>query len=225
MSLPLPPTLEVPPRPECGQNCLQFLGGDFPTHDVKNACGRSAERGHLECLRYAHEQGCRWDEWIAAYASGEGHLECLRYTHEQGCPWDEETCRWASMRGHLECLRYAHEHGCPWGEGTCTEASQNGHAESLLYTLENGCPVPDFREIWIHSSVVPLLHHQGFRLSEDNSADLRDHIRSHVQRARLLMRCIVVLLGEYRRACERIYAPGGEGYREAEDSWRRNLKF
>ena len=21
-----------------------------------------------------------------------GHLECLKYAHEKGCPWDEETC-------------------------------------------------------------------------------------------------------------------------------------
>ena len=21
-----------------------------------------------------------------------GHLECLKYAHEKGCPWDERTC-------------------------------------------------------------------------------------------------------------------------------------
>ena len=129
------------------------------------------------------------------------------------------------MNGHLECLRYAHEHGCPWDEWTCQGAWEDGHSECIAYALEHGCPVPDFRDITVHSSVVPLLHHRGFPLSEDNSADLRDHIQSHVRRALLLIRCMIVLLGAYRRACERVYAPGGEGYREAEDSWRRNLKF
>ena len=71
-----------------------------------------------------------------------GHLECLKYAHENGCPWDEKTCskccqKWsprvfeirarkrmslerirlvliAAQNGHLECLKYAHESGCPW---------------------------------------------------------------------------------------------------------------
>ena len=43
-----------------------------------------------------------------------GHLNCLIYAHENECPWEEETCTSASENGHLECLKYAHENGCPW---------------------------------------------------------------------------------------------------------------
>ena len=43
-----------------------------------------------------------------------GHLECLKYLHENGCPWDEETCGRAAAFGHLECLKYLYENGCPW---------------------------------------------------------------------------------------------------------------
>ena len=25
-------------------------------------------------------------------AAKNGHLECLKYAREHGCPWDEETC-------------------------------------------------------------------------------------------------------------------------------------
>ena len=25
-------------------------------------------------------------------AAENGHLECLKYAHENGCPWDEMTC-------------------------------------------------------------------------------------------------------------------------------------
>ena len=50
---------------------------------------------------------------VSEAASG-GHLECLKYAHENGCPWDEETCSEAAYGGHLECLKYAHEKGCPW---------------------------------------------------------------------------------------------------------------
>ena len=44
-------------RPDCGEDCLEFLGEETPRFD-RNACFRSAERGHSECLRYAHENGC-----------------------------------------------------------------------------------------------------------------------------------------------------------------------
>ena len=50
------------------------------------------------------------------YAAKYGHLECLKYAHENGCPWDEVTCSEAAENGHLECLKYAHENGCPWDE-------------------------------------------------------------------------------------------------------------
>ena len=40
-------------------------------------------------LKYAHERvsldgTCRMPP--------DGHLECLKYAHEHGCPWDEVTC-------------------------------------------------------------------------------------------------------------------------------------
>ena len=65
-------------------------------------------------------KGCPWDERTCSEAA-RGHLECLKYAHENGCPWDEETCSDAARRGHLECLKYLHEKGCPWDERTCSE--------------------------------------------------------------------------------------------------------
>ena len=37
-----------------------------------------------------------------------GQLECLTYAHENGCFWDESTCMEAAVNGRLECLAYAH---------------------------------------------------------------------------------------------------------------------
>jgi len=50
------------------------------------------------------------------YASKYGHLEVLKYLHENGCPWNENCCEFASERGHLECLKYLHESECPWNQ-------------------------------------------------------------------------------------------------------------
>ena len=259
-------------RPECGENCLAFLGEPMLTSDYRNACRHSALRGHIECLRYAHEHGCPWDEWTCSNASFSGHLECLRYAHEHGCPWngntclnasvrghldclryahqqgcpwgeytcywasrnghlellryahehgcpwDEEICSWASENGHLECLRYAHEHGCPWSETTCSWACEKGHLECLQYALDNGCPRPDFLRIILHPVVVPYLYHRGVRFPAD-SVPLNLHIREHARRGWTLLRCTIALLGAYWSTCDRMYSPGGVGYREAETSF------
>jgi hypothetical protein len=35
----------------------------------------------------------RFDNYkLCAFAAKNGHLECLKYAHEQGCPWDKNTC-------------------------------------------------------------------------------------------------------------------------------------
>ena len=209
-------------RPNCGYDCLENLGVSETYWD--NACTLSAKRGHLKCLRYAHERGYLWNEETCRQASWPGHLECLRYAHEQGCPWDKDTCQWASMGGQLECLRYAHEQGCPWDVLTCFWASSKGHMECLRYALENGCPVPDFTKMTVNSTVVSYLHHQGFRLGANNADQLKKHIRKHVHRAWALLRCVVSLLGSHRRSCERVYSPDGVGYLEAEISFRKAIR-
>ena len=69
-----------------------------------------------------------------------GHIECLKYAHENECPWDEKTCCGAAETGHLECLKYAHENGCPWDEDTCDD--QERLKQDLFEECrEKGCPV------------------------------------------------------------------------------------
>ena len=80
-------------------------------------------------------------------------LECLKYAHENGCPGDEETCACScltvtsrvfdiftrkrmSLRGstclgaaindHLECLKYAREKGVLGIIFTCYLTAKNG---------------------------------------------------------------------------------------------------
>jgi hypothetical protein len=69
----------------------------------------AAEGGHLEVLKWAHENGCPWDArtcWAAAKA---GHLEVLQWARENGCPWNKWTWDHATSR----CRPYLIEHGCP----------------------------------------------------------------------------------------------------------------
>jgi len=113
----------------------------------KNTCKYAAYYGHLECLKYAHENGCPWDKYTCEYAAYNGHLECLKYAHENGCPWGADTCINAVTNGHLECLKYAHENGCSWDESICEKAAEYGHLECLKYALEHNCPYTKNDEI------------------------------------------------------------------------------
>ncbi|XP_050058445.1 uncharacterized protein LOC114122853 [Aphis gossypii] len=111
-----------------------------PWLKADEACAQAASRGHLECLKYADEMGCRWDSETCEKAAEGGHLNCLRYAHENGCPWSYKTCEKAAGSGHLDCLKYAHENGCLWDSSTCAKAAEGGHVDCLRYALENGCP-------------------------------------------------------------------------------------
>ena len=102
-------------------------------------CEISAKYGSLDCLQFAHENGCQWNADVSCYAAY-GHLECLQYAHENGCPWDEDVCSTAAAFGHLDCLKYAHENGCPWDDTTCVNVYIKGSIDCLRYAHENGCP-------------------------------------------------------------------------------------
>jgi hypothetical protein len=55
----------------------------------------------------------RGDVETCVNAARSGRLKVLKYAHENGCPWNEETCINAAMSGRLEVLKYAYENGCP----------------------------------------------------------------------------------------------------------------
>ena len=69
------------------------------TQSFQSACYWAASRGHIECLKYAHENGCPWNEdtsfWAAFNREGSGYNgqfeECLVYLYDNGCPGDEYT--------------------------------------------------------------------------------------------------------------------------------------
>jgi len=44
----------------------------------------------------------------------------LKWAHENGCEWDEHTCASAAEAGHFETLKYAYDNGCPCDDHTHT---------------------------------------------------------------------------------------------------------
>lgn len=104
-----------------------------------NSCQTISRYGLLNWLKYAHENGCDWDEWTIAFTAEYGHLDCMKYAHENGCEWDANTCLHAATHGHLDCLKYAHENGCMWTKWTCKLADIGEHYDCLKYAKANGC--------------------------------------------------------------------------------------
>lgn len=81
-----------------------------------------------------------YEAYLAYCAVEGGNLDCLIYAHNLGCTWDENTCVIAAEHGNLSCLRYLHEHGCPWDEYVYENAVLHQHADCVEYLLAQDCP-------------------------------------------------------------------------------------
>ena len=111
----------------------------------EDACAHAAENGHLECIKYLHEEvKASWDSWTAAWAAHNGHLHILEYLVEREFDqYDERACMWAAENGHLDCLKHLHETAkAPWDSDAVRYAHKNNHTECVQYLLDNDCPLP-----------------------------------------------------------------------------------
>jgi hypothetical protein len=115
----------------------------------EDACGLAAENGHLEILKYLHEEvKAPWDSSTATHAADSGHLHILEYLVERKYDqFDEYACNYAAVHGHLDCLKYLRETAkAPWDEGAVRYAHyahKNNQPECLQYLLDNDCPLPN----------------------------------------------------------------------------------
>ena len=115
----------------------------------------AAKNGHLEILKYLHEQGYPWHFFCMTDAAFRGHLDCLKYARDHGCGWHPELIGWAASGGHLEILKYLHEHGCPRDENLVLEVEIE-NLDCLKYLLEQGYSwkktadsSPTSKEMWV----------------------------------------------------------------------------
>src|SRR2546427_226255 len=87
-------------------NYLQLIMNHQNNDMVDYICTYAAMNGHLEILKWARENGCKWETWTCAYAAKNGHLEVLKWARGndcgQRCDWNSYTCANAAENGHLE---------------------------------------------------------------------------------------------------------------------------
>ena len=94
----------------------------------------AAELGYLHILTYLFQIGYKDNSvWACTMAAKGGHLNCLKFLHENKCRWSKNTAKAASNYGHLDCLIYLHEHNCPIDRISCINATVN--VDCLNYLL------------------------------------------------------------------------------------------
>jgi hypothetical protein len=111
----------------------------------EEACARAALDGHLECLKYLHEEvKAPWGWRAAPMAAENGHLHILEYLVERKYDkFNSASCWVAADKGHLDCLKYLHETAkAPWDSFAVLRAHKNNQHECLQYLLDNNCPLP-----------------------------------------------------------------------------------
>ena len=53
---------------------------------------------------------------VCEFAAQNGHIDCLKYAHQQGTSLTSKVCEFAAQNGHIDCLQYAHANNCPYPE-------------------------------------------------------------------------------------------------------------
>jgi len=130
-----------------GQGSLEMVKYCVANRCPINAfsCGCAAISGHLEILKYLHEEvKAPWDFKTASRAAEHGHLHILEYLVERKYRmFTISACTYAAKNGHLGCLKYLRETAkAPWNSYAIECAHENNHPECLQYLLDNNCPLP-----------------------------------------------------------------------------------
>ena len=108
------------------------------TTDNHRLCTRSSIYGYLSLLKYsANHKGFQWDQFTTCYAAEYGNLDCLIYAHKNGCKFTKNATYFAAINGHLDCLKYLTENGYYFDKFKKKYLTEDYQLECLRYIEQN----------------------------------------------------------------------------------------
>lgn len=139
----------------------------------KDSCNHSAAKGHLECLKFAYENGCEINDFMYMYISDTDNIECLKYLHEIGWEWDERATKYAISVDNLDFFIYMYENGCKIHDNLLKVSASGGKIDTLkyLYNLDYNFDKSDLIIDVVEGNnleCVKFLHDNGFDVSGYN---------------------------------------------------------
>ena len=72
----------------------------------------------------AQDPPCPWDSKVCHFAAFGGHVDVLRWARSQGCRYGRRVTCAAATFGHLKVLKWLIKEGCPYDKGECREAAR-----------------------------------------------------------------------------------------------------
>jgi hypothetical protein len=104
----------------------------------KETCRNAAMFGHLQLLKWLHEQGCPWDEdtFDAAVRYG-GNVEMLEWLYKKNSLWMRGWhCSLGAISGNMDVLKWLHGRKFLWGIDTFDIAIEKGNLEMVNWLHE-----------------------------------------------------------------------------------------
>ncbi len=106
-----------------------------------NIAYQAAEKGDLDLLKAAKENGCSIDHCTVGFSAKNGHFDCVKYMIEE-CKIElhSNMCTDSVIGNQIEILKYLREKECEWTKDCISTAIQFGLYDMLVYLDENECP-------------------------------------------------------------------------------------
>ncbi len=115
--------------------CLRFVL-EKGVKILKRACHNAAMSGNVDCLKLLRARGApAWDVNCALQAAKYGHLACLEYLLNEGCKVDHTCTQHAAEAGQADCLELLLTRQCE-ARSDCVDRAAAGEHMACLRVLK-----------------------------------------------------------------------------------------
>ncbi len=104
----------------------------------------AAEKGDINLLKNAKENGCPIDYGTIGFAARNGYFDCVKYMIEIGTKLHSDVCIEAVRGNQIEMVKYLRENGCEFTEECISSAISFGLYDMLVYLDESEFPWPKY---------------------------------------------------------------------------------